>query len=330
MNYRHRGFTLVELLVVIAIIAVLMALLLPAVQKVRDAANRIKCANNLHQIGVGLHNYHDAIGSFPPALDNAWVNNDPAAHGIQKYWRFSWMARLLPYIEQDSLWRSLEAAANDVTVPAPWPRYVPWDLNPDGTYRYPAFDAAVPVYGCPADSRTLEAQLITNQGPPDFTVAFTAYLGVNGTNHRLKDGLFYPVQNLAGNCPPGVRMADITDGLSNTLLAGERPPSANLDFGWWFCGNGNTVDGEGDVVLGVRETNDPPDAPTTSGCPWGPYNFTPGSLDNECDLFHFWSLHSGGANFLFADASVRFLAYSADGIMPALATRKGGEIVALP
>jgi prepilin-type N-terminal cleavage/methylation domain-containing protein/prepilin-type processing-associated H-X9-DG protein len=331
MNAKRRhGFTLIELLVVLAIIGVLIALLLSAVQKVRAAANRMECANHLRQIGLALHSYHDAQGSLPPALDNAWVDDNPAAHSIQKYWRFSWMARILPYIEQINLWRSLEAAASDLTVPAPWPRYTPWDLNADGTYRYPAFATAVPVYSCPADSRTSQVQLLTNEGPPAFAVACTAYLGVNGTNHQLRDGVLVPVRNLTGLCPPGVRLADVTDGLSNTLLVGERPPPANLFFGWWFCGSGNTTDGEGDVVLGVRETNDPPDAPSTPQCPVGPYHYTPGTLDNPCDAFHFWSLHSGGANFLFADGSVRFLGYSADGIMPQLATRQGGEVVEVP
>jgi prepilin-type N-terminal cleavage/methylation domain-containing protein/prepilin-type processing-associated H-X9-DG protein len=322
------GFTLLELLVVLAIIGVLLALLLPAVQKVRSAAARIQCANNLRQIGLGLHHYHDVAGSFPPARDNSWGSNDPPTGPVQKYWRISWLARLLPYIEQGNLWASTEAAANDPTVPAPYPRYGPWDGWPN--YRYKAIDTLVPLYSCPADSRTSQIQLTTggmNVAP--FPVAGTSYFGVNGTNHRQKDGLFYPVQNLTGVCPPGVAFAGITDGTSNTLLVGERPSVGNMPIlGWpWFCGDGNTGDGEGDVVLGVREVNDPPNTPQ---CPWGPYNFTPGRTDNTCDAFHFWSLHTGGANFLFADGSIHFLEYSADNILPALATRAGCEVVELP
>jgi prepilin-type N-terminal cleavage/methylation domain-containing protein/prepilin-type processing-associated H-X9-DG protein len=329
---RRSGFTLLELLVVIAIIAVLVALLLPAVQQVRSAAGRIQCANNLRQIGLGLHQYHDVYRSFPPARDIAWFDPngpDPVSSPIQKYWRISWMARVLPYIEQDNLWRSTEAAANDPAVPAPWPRYNPWDGWPD--YRYKAIATVVPVHACPADGRTSQVQFVTGgMSVPPFPVALTSYLGVNGTNHRLKDGLFYPVQNLTGQCPPGVPIAGITDGTSHTVMVGERPPSQDMNSGWWFCGDGMTGDGEGDVVLGVREILDNPAAVSPAQCLSGPYHFTPGRISNTCDLLHFWSLHPGGANFLFADGSVHFLRYAADGILPALATGAGGEVVELP
>jgi prepilin-type processing-associated H-X9-DG protein len=112
-------------------------------------------------------------------------------------------------------------------------------------------------------------------------------------------------------------------------MVAERPPSADLNFGWWYGGGGQSKDGSGDSVLGVREMYV---GPFGSGqlCPAGPYHFGSGEISNQCDAFHFWSLHSGGANFLFCDGSVRFLAYSADSILPALATRAGSERVSVP
>jgi prepilin-type processing-associated H-X9-DG protein len=107
--------------------------------------------------------------------------------------------------------------------------------------------------------------------------------------------------------------------------SGERPPSADFWYGWWYAGYGQAGTGSADMLLGVRERN--LGGPFVSDCPAGPYHFREGRADNQCDLFHFWSLHPGGAHFLFADGSVRFLAYSADAILPALATRAGGEPV---
>lgn len=146
----------------------------------------------------------------------------------------------------------------------------------------------------------------------------TSYLGVAGLNTGRADGSLFLDSNL--------RLNDITDGTSSTLLVGERPPSTDFRYGWWYAGWGQNKDGEGDGVLGVRTFC----REVSSGCPEGPYHFTAGRFDNQCDAFHFWSPHPGGANFAFADGSVRFLRYSADPIMPALPTRAGGETVELP
>src|SRR5262249_28649516 len=100
---------------------------------------------------------------------------------------------------------------------------------------------------------------------------------------------------------------------SQTVMVGERPPSADFRYGWWYAGDGQGDTGSADMLLGVRERN-MADDDTFRGCPAGPYNFKAGELANQCDALHFWSLHAGGAHFLFADGSVHFLSYSADHI----------------
>src|SRR5262249_31827470 len=162
-----RGFTLIELLVVIAIIAILIGLLLPAVQKVRDAANRTKCSNNLKQIGLGLHNYHDVNGRFPVGAHNIRrVNGGPHKLEAFQNWGRSSMTMILPYVEQDNLWRQTQDV--QVVGSSPPPAYTaddpkgvkykyPWDRNPPktGVQRFQGLGTVMQVYSCPADSRTL-------------------------------------------------------------------------------------------------------------------------------------------------------------------------------
>jgi prepilin-type N-terminal cleavage/methylation domain-containing protein len=148
---RRLAFTLIELLVVIAILGILIALLLPAVQKVRDTANRVKCANNLHQMGLALHQYHDVNQAFPSGLvmDKAG-NVAPPPYG---HWYWSWMALLLPYCEQDNLYREADA----------WDARGGWYRNPWGSFwngwqdalPNPAVSTLVPMWTCPSDGRTL-------------------------------------------------------------------------------------------------------------------------------------------------------------------------------
>jgi prepilin-type N-terminal cleavage/methylation domain-containing protein/prepilin-type processing-associated H-X9-DG protein len=290
---RRRGFTLIELLVVIAIISVLIGLLLPAVQKIRAAAARVRCANNLKQLGLAMHNYHDTRGKFPQGC--SYLNGaDPQPH-------MSWLTRLLPYIEQDTLWRQAVMAFEQNKF---------FETPP----HFPIMDRVMPSFICPADSESDEAWSFT-----PFRVAFTDYLGVWGTDHSKRDGVLY--------LDSRTRILDIRDGTSNTLAIGERPPSADHNLGWWYAGWGQSKDGSAEMVLGVREINDHPRYPN---CPKGPYHFIRGKNNDNCDGFHFWSHHSGGANFTLADGSVHFLSYSADSILPALATRAGGEVVSVP
>ena len=209
------------------------------------------------------------------------------------------MTRLLPYLEQDAVWRdALRAYSQDK-----------WFESPP---HLPILGHVLPIFTCPADGRTLE--------PWDFhvfQVGLSSYLGVEGRNQTRKDGVLF--------LDSRVRFADITDGLSQTLMVGERPPSADGHYGWWYAGAGQSGDGSADSVLGVREVN-----AGEIGCPAGASIFGQGQLDNQCDCLHFWSLHPGGANFLFADGSVHFLPYSAEPLMLPLASRNGGEVVELP
>jgi prepilin-type N-terminal cleavage/methylation domain-containing protein/prepilin-type processing-associated H-X9-DG protein len=348
----RNGFTVIELLVVIAIVSLLLGMLLAAVQKARHTALRLSCANNMRQIAMGLHLFHSTNGHLPPGCNN-WPENSTSEY---KFWQLSWMALILPFIEQDPLWQqtremetigSSPAPCNDSPFPYDWS--YPWDLCPDDTQRYAALATVLPTLSCPADSRTSESQFSVRR---QRTVGLTSYLGVSGRSiaswsvnaPSVEDATSGPGVLIGTNkydflsgtetrekSTVGANFSDIRDGLSSTLMVGERPPSPTFDFGWWFAGIGQAWTGSIDVVLGTNELNLQTSAfGEYNLCPPGPYSFSPGSLGNVCDSFHFWSVHPGGANFAFADGSVRFLRYSAAPIMPALATRAGGEIVTVP
>ncbi len=115
----------------------------------------------------------------------------------------------------------------------------------------------------------------------------------------------------------------ITDGTSNTILVGERPPSVDLIYGWWFAGAGWDGSGVGDVVLGAREYG----YASAMGCSAAYVGLQPGTIQNPCDQVHFWSMHTSGANFLMADGSARFVKYGGNTILPQMATIAGGEAV---
>jgi prepilin-type processing-associated H-X9-DG protein len=284
--------SLLELLVVVAILAVVVALTLSGVQKVRMSAARTRCADQVRQLALALHGYHDARGQLPPGI---------APDGSPQPY-LSWLARVLPYVEQGALWQQTEDAY----------RVEKNFLSPVHTAR----ERVVPLFLCPTDGR------ISSPASKDVTghpVAYASYLGVEGKNAGLNDGLLYMGSRH--------KFGDATDGTSCTLLIGERPPSAKLDLGWWYAGWGQRQNGDAEFLLGVRTRCYNQDAAT---CDEGPYHFMAGKIDNQCDAFHFWSLHTGGANFAFADGSVRFFRYSADDILPALATRAGGEAVTAP
>ncbi len=291
------AFTLIELLVVIAIIGVLIALLLPAVQKARESANRAKCQNNLHQIGIALHSYHGDYGSFPPGyrwqpfVPDVPTNTDPG---------WSWAASLLPYLEQDNLQRQINFKSSVS------------DPNNESIRT-----SILQMFVCPTDQQTGLFQIQTttglsvNSATNSYAACFGGLVEISDTP-GCGDGVFYRNSR--------VRFADIGDGTSNTFAVGER--AALFAQAPWA----------GAVSAGtVRIT---PGAPVSStsveGAPvqvlahCGSHALN----DNRSDPDDFFTPHVGTAFFLFADGSVRPVSVKTDvDIIRALATRNGGEVV---
>ena len=305
---RRTAFTLIELLVVIAIIAILIGLLVPAVQKVRAAAARTQCQNNLKQIGLALHNYHDTNKAFP-------ANIRPAAASTV---RVRWLTYVLPYLEQDALYR----------------RYDP-NVNWHQPANLPVTSTPLSVVTCPATP--LPQRL---DGAPDNNwvgiVAITDYAGIYGIDQRLVSlgvGTFGEGMSSRTN---RVLMADVTDGLSNTLHITESAGRPDLyragklvaknavnGGGWcrpaseyWLSG----ASADGTLIPGPVAVN------ATNGEDKGavyphPYYGTDGTGQT-------YSFHAGGANTLFGDGSVRFVQQSIPiSTYAAIVTRSGGEVV---
>jgi prepilin-type N-terminal cleavage/methylation domain-containing protein/prepilin-type processing-associated H-X9-DG protein len=297
-RWRRHGFTLVELLVVIAIIAVLIGLLLPAVQKVREAANRAQCLNNLKQIALAAHNYHDTYQKFPTGWHQPDLVDGRPTGGTNL-----WIG-LLPYFEQDNLYRRWDNDDNRNNVAG-------------GTNAVQA--QVIKLLICPSDPLQPVVYLNGGMAPP-WTWGYygmSSYGGNGGTrsfslnySQIPQDGIFFRDSSV---CLPGV-----TDGTSNTFLFGERyhrDPQFDLQqHGRWAC-----VAGWGTLVNVELSTP----VPINYQVPPGGDSSTP--ENRSCA---FGSGHPGGANFAFADGSVRFVSESiAMATLQALSTRAGGEVV---
>ena len=328
----RQGFTLIELLVVIAIIAILIGLLLPAVQKVREAAARMQCTNNLKQIGLALHNYQSTYDRLP--YENVHINDSP---------RCNWLAHLLPYIEQPFTPQLRPSTSSWGVTVNPGPGTPPAINAPSGSFiRNVAVgnDFVCKTFLCPSDILTV---LSGGYG-------VTNYLAMNAPNtdqrdpwnknlqgifaywgHFTDDGDTWPPVNMRGPIwGSPTTLQTVTDGTSNTLMVGERPA---VDYGGGWCGA--WVYSEIDSGLGLPNTkqwcatSDATDPNNPVDCLGGPQWLQPPlGARNPCDGNHYWSRHTGGANFCFADGSVHFVTYNAGTqIQAALATKDEGEVI---
>ena len=318
MNHPRKAFTLIELLVVIGIIAVLLAMLVPAVMKVREAANRMSCANNLKELGLALHNFYDTNRNFPPGnvqgpFPRLAITTRDVHHG--------WAPFILPYIEQDNLFKLYDFNAysasgeNQPVISQPLKifqcpstpeqdRFMEFGVFTNG--RKGACGDYAPTFGI---DRALVGLSLINQ-PEDQAISGTFSSGPTVWHTTYYRGVLVP-NKMTG-------MNEITDGASNTIMLIEDAGRPAL----WLAGN-KVADNQ--II----------------GGPWAAYNngfvvrgsnadgSSPGPCAINCtNNQEIYSFHPGGANTVYADGSVRFLQKGMDiRVLAKLVTRAGGEVI---
>jgi prepilin-type N-terminal cleavage/methylation domain-containing protein/prepilin-type processing-associated H-X9-DG protein len=293
------AMTLVELLVVLVIVAILLGLLVPAVQRARESANRARCTDNLHQIGLACHAYHDAEGSFPPGY-TAWRCADPLV--TRPGW--GWAAHLLPFLEQVPLQQTIIFA-----------RPIEHPVNAD------ACRTGVALLLCPSDPDVPATFPITDASGQRLTEAAPiGYAACYGSGELdevpgPKEGVFYRNSR--------IRLADITDGSSTTLLIGDRAWSHAM-APWAGAVNRGLV--RGGPRNPWRDSSEAVYPAPNFACVQANALNNRGDPDGSLD--EFYSEHPGGVNLLFADGAVHFLHEQINrAVLLALGTRAGGEVV---
>lgn len=336
IRIKSRGFTLIELLVVIAIISVLISLLLPAVQQAREAARRTQCRNNLHNIGLALHNYHDRVGMFPPARLSF---RNPSALGLtcvfdgencSSEYGATWAVFILPELDQSNLYNKYNAY-EALSAPAP---------STNATLR----STFLPVYICPSDINGKNSnplrKYVGNQIAADGNWARSCYGANYGSQFTMDNSTGYSSlpakqRGLMGNSG-AAKMAAITDGQSNSIAVWEirAGPDGSDPRGVWALGRGIVVGGcdrWGDCY-GINDAGDPYSSPPrlpddVQGCSNRVQQRMPcfSTVDGQHGAK---SLHVGGCNALLCDGAVRFVNQNIDfNLLRALNTIAGGETI---